>query len=281
MNILDAAVIQEYIRMCDDVWLLGWHERNAGNLTYRMDKDEVMECEAHFENHGEWVDMGVTAKNLSGEFFITTGAGKFFRNVSLDAKSNIGIVEIDETGKRYRVVWGLSDCRPTSEFPSHILNHSVKKDVTKGKNRIIYHAHPPAVISLTSILPLTAKDFSNALWRTITECPIVFPAGVGVVDWMMPGGTEVAELTGRLMNTFDAVVWAHHGMFVSGSSFDEAFGLMHTIEKSADIYIRTVSTGKDVLGSISDEQLCAVAKEFNLENFNYSLLESINRPPAP
>ncbi len=273
MSMLDASVIQDYIKMCDDAWQQGWHERNAGNLTYRMTEEEAEECSLYFDYDGEWIDMGVTAKNLAGEFFITTGAGKYFRNVEIDAENSFGIVEISEEGDSYRIVWGLSEGgKPTSEFPSHILNHSVKKEASGGESRVIYHAHPPAIISMTFILPLTSKDFTNVLWRTITECPIVFPAGVGVVGWMMPGGTEVAKLTSELMKTFDAVVWAHHGMFVSGPTFDLAFGLMHTIEKSADIYLRTLATGKPIMQNISDDELRAVAKEFKLENFNESLL---------
>ena len=275
MSVLDAAVVQEFIKMCDDAWQMGWHERNAGNLTYRMSEEDVTECEIYFNyDNDDWIELGVEAENLSGEFFIVTGTGKYFRNVDLDAENCIGIVELNDTGDAYRILWGLSDDGlPTSEFPSHILGHSVKKECTDDRNRIIYHAHPPAVISLTSILPLTAKDFSNVLWRTISECPIVFPKGVGVVEWMMPGGAEIAEKTSALMKTFDAVIWAHHGMFVSGETFDLAFGLMHTIEKSADIYLRAVSSGKPILQSISDKQLKSIAKHFDLTDFNQALLK--------
>lgn len=274
MDILDVKIIKDYIRMCDDGWQQGWHERNAGNLTYRMREDEVADCREYFVLDRPWVDMGVTGKNLAGEYFITTGAGKYFRNTVLDPENCIGIVEINHAGDGYRIVWGLSNGgRPTSEFPSHFLNHSVKKEATKGENRVIYHAHPPAVIALTFVLPLTEKAFNDALWRTITECPIVFPVGVGVVGWMMPGGVEVAKVTSELMKKRDAVIWAHHGMFVSGADFDLAFGLMHTVEKSADIVGRVFSMGKPVLQSISDDELRAVAVDFKLDNFNAALLE--------
>ena len=36
MAITDIEVMQHYIRMCGDGWDQGWHERNGGNLTYRM-----------------------------------------------------------------------------------------------------------------------------------------------------------------------------------------------------------------------------------------------------
>ena len=38
MGSLDIEIIKGFMRMCNDGWLQGWHERNGGNLTYRMRK---------------------------------------------------------------------------------------------------------------------------------------------------------------------------------------------------------------------------------------------------
>ena len=132
------------------------------------------------------VNMGVQADNLAGEYFITTGSGKFFRNVEPDPVHSIGIVEINDKGDSWRIVWGLEGgAKPTSEFPSHFMNHSVRKAATNGANRVIYHCHATNVIALTYILPLTDRDFTRALWQSATECPVVFPEGVGVCPWMV------------------------------------------------------------------------------------------------
>ena len=81
-TIYDVANVKGFIRMCNDGWLQGWHERNGGNLTYRMTEEDVAACRPFFdETPREWVNMGVQADNLAGEYFITTGSGKFFRNV--------------------------------------------------------------------------------------------------------------------------------------------------------------------------------------------------------
>ena len=204
--------------------------------------------------------------NLGGEYFITTGSGKFLRNVQGDPAHNIGIVEINGAGDRWRIVWGLEDgARPTSEFPSHFLNHSVRKAATGGVYRVIYHAHTPNLIAMTYILPLTARDFTRALWQSATECPVVFPGGVGVVEWMVPGGADIAVATSELMKRYDAAVWAHHGLFVSGPDFDTAFGLMHTIEKAAQIYMLALSAGGgEIRQTITDDNLRAIAKEFGV-----------------
>jgi len=263
LGIIDIPCIRSFIRCCEDGWLQGWHERNGGNLTYRMTFEEAKAARPYFHAPGEWTDMGVQDDTLAGQVFITTGSGRYLRNVPLDPAANMGIVEICEQGKAWRIVWGLEGGgRPTSEFPTHYMNHCIRASVTDSANRVIYHAHPPYIISMTFVVPQTARDFSRALWKSETECAVVFPQGVGVVPWMVPGGSRIAEATGALMKEYTAVVWAHHGLFASGRDFDEAFGLMHTIEQAAKIYMTARSTGLPVLSEITDRQLVEIETGF-------------------
>lgn len=267
MGILDVEIVKLYIRMCQDGWEQGWHERNGANLTYRMKAEEVDACRPFFNTPGEWVQMGVTGENLAGEYFLTTGSGKYFRNVQPDPTHSIGIVEINDKGDAWRIVWGLENgAKPTSEFPSHFMNHSVRVAATGGECRVIYHAHPANLIAMTYVLPLTARDFTRALWKSATECPVVFPGGVGVVPWMVPGGADIALATSELMKKYDAAVWAHHGLFCSGPDFDTTFGLMHTIEKAAQIWIPAQSAGQGkILQTIQDDELRAIVTEFGVQ----------------
>lgn len=265
-DMLKIPAVRGFIRMCDDGFRQNWHERNGGNLTYRLKKEEGDALLPYTDVPGEWHEMGVAAENLAGELFLTTGSGKYFRNVQDDPAHNIGLVEINAAGDGWRILWGLLDgAVPTSEFPSHFLNHSVRKAATDSKNRVIYHAHPANIIAMTYLLPLTARDFTRALWQSATECPVVFPGGVGVVEWMVPGGAEIAAATSECMKKFDAAVWAHHGLFVSGPDFDTAFGLMHTIEKAAEIYLLALSAGGGkIRQTITDENLRAIARDFGV-----------------
>ncbi|MFR9065923.1 MAG: hypothetical protein ACLVJH_02360 [Faecalibacterium prausnitzii] len=67
MGILDIDIVKGFMRMCNDGWLQGWHERNGGNLTYRMKEEEVAQCRPFFDPQPrEWVNMGVQADNLAG-----------------------------------------------------------------------------------------------------------------------------------------------------------------------------------------------------------------------
>ena len=66
------------------------------------------------------------------------------------------------------------------------------------------------------------------------------------------------------MEKYQAAIWAHHGLFVSGPDFDTTFGLAHTIEKSAEIYLKILSTGKDILQTITDDDLLAIEPDFHI-----------------
>lgn len=265
MKVLDAEFVQGFIRMANDGWEQGWHERNGGNLTYRIKKEEVESIKENF-NPGEWQPIGTSVPNLAGEYFLTTGSGKYFRNVILDPEDSLGIAEIDEDGENYRVVWGfVNGGRPTSEFPSHLMNHEVKKLATGGKYRVIYHAHTTNIIALTFVLPLSDEVFTRELWEMATECPVVFPSGVGVVPWMVPGGRDIAVETSMLMKKYDLAIWAHHGMFAAGEDFDLTFGLMHTAEKSAEILVKVLSMNPHKLQTITPDDFRHLAKDFNVE----------------
>lgn len=182
MSILDVKFVQGFIRMCDDGWKQGWHERNGGNLSYRIKPEEVEEVKQFFSQPGEWREIGTSVPQLAGEYFMVTGSGKYFRNVILDPQDSTCIIELDEKGENYRICWGMvNGGRPTSELPSHLMNHEVKKAASGGAHRVIYHAHTTNVIALTFVLPLKDEVFTRELWEMATECPVVFPSGIGVV----------------------------------------------------------------------------------------------------
>lgn len=271
MKFLEAEFVKGFIRMCDDGWNQGWHERNGGNLSYRVKKEEVELVKENFEPK-EWKPIGTSVPILANEYFLVTGSGKYFRNVILKPEDSICMIELDDKGENYRIVWGLvNGGRPTSELPSHLMNHEVKV-LVNPEYRVIYHAHTTNIIALTFVLPLKDEIFTRELWEMATECPVVFPSGIGVVPWMVPGGRDIAVETSKLMKEYDLAIWAHHGMFAAGFDFDLTFGLMHTAEKSAEILVKMLSMRSDKLQTITAQNFRDLAVDFNVtlpEKFLY------------
>ena len=98
MKILDSKFVQGFIKMANDGYLQGWHERNGGNLSYRLKADEVDMIRPRLNALGEWTPIGTEVPGLAGEFFLVTGSGKYFRNIIVDPEACLAIIELDEKG---------------------------------------------------------------------------------------------------------------------------------------------------------------------------------------
>ena len=265
MDMMDSRLAKDFIKICTDGYEQGWHERNGGNLSYRLRPEEVTQLSASWSTDRPWQNIGSQVSGLAGDHFMVTGSGKYMRNVGLDLEDSAGIIEVDETGTRYRIVWGLvNGGKPTSELPTHLMNLEVLK-ARDPEMRIVYHAHPANTVALTFVLPLDDEIFTREIWEMETECPIVFPEGIGVVPWMVPGGREIGVVTSEIMKTKKVAVWAHHGMFVCGHDFDETFGLMHTVEKSAEILVKVISMSERKLNTIQPQGFRDLQEPFSVQ----------------
>lgn len=70
--------------------------------------------------------------------------------------------------------------------------------------------------------------------------------------------------TSKIMEEYDVAIWAHHGMFCSGEDFDLTFGLMHTVEKAAEILVKKLSMSPDKLQTITTQNFRNLAKDFSV-----------------
>ena len=263
MKVTECSIIRDYIDMADEGWKQGWHERNGGNLSYRLQDDVVKTIKDEFSPR-DWSPIGASVPGLKNEYFVVTGTGRYFRNIARHPEESIGIIELDDKGENYRIVWGYEGGgRPTSELPSHLMNLEVKKSIDPDM-RIVYHAHTPALISLSFLMEASDEKYTRELWEMMPECAVVFPEGIGVLPFMVPGGEEIAIASSNKMKIYNLILWAHHGVFASGKTFDETFGLMHTAEKAADMLLRVMAAGGKKI-TMSDEDLRAIAKRYDLE----------------
>lgn len=261
---METKLTREFTKVCSDGFRQGWHERNGGNLSYRMKEEEVNEIRDCLNEQAEWREIGTEVPGLANEYFMVTGSGKYMRNVELDFDDSVAVIRLNEDGTKYKVVYGLvNGGRPTSELPSHLMNLEVLKN-RDAEMRVVYHAHPANIVALTFVLPLNDEIFTREIWEMETECPVVFPQGIGVVPWMVPGGKEIGIKTSEIMKTRNVAVWAHHGLFVCGHDLDETFGLMHTVEKSAEILVKVMSMSDRKLNTIQPQDFRDLQKPFNI-----------------
>ncbi len=259
-NILQAPFIEEMCEVTANMYRQGWDERNGGNVSYMLDEKEVAEY-LDLNKVIRTIPTGFQADELIGKIFIITGTGKYFKNVTKDPETNLGIVRIAKDGTTAELLWGYKDGGQfTSETPAHLMSHRARLAVDP-EHRVVVHTHPTYTIAMTTVCPADERELTRRLWKTHTESVVVFPDGVGVLPCMVGGTNEIGEMTAAKMKEYRVVVWTNHGIYGTGKTMDEAFGLVETIEKMAQIYMLTKG---QVVNEIPDEIVIGHAKRWNV-----------------
>ncbi len=261
-DVLTAPFVAEMKSTTANMYRLGWDERNGGNISYLLDENEVAEY-LDLENVVRAIPTGFVVPELVGKIFIVTGTGKYFKNVQSDPENNLGIIRIAADGTTAELLWGFADGgRFTSELPSHLMCHAARLRVDP-ENRVVMHCHPTHTLAMNYVHELDEKKFTHTLWEMCTECIVVFPDGVGILPWMLCGTNEIGEATAKKMNDFRLVVWAMHGIYGTGKTMDETFGLIETVEKAAQIYMLTAHLPRK--NTIKDSQMRELAEFFKVD----------------
>ncbi|WP_302371945.1 rhamnulose-1-phosphate aldolase [Enterococcus asini] len=262
IDILAAPFVQEMMNTTANLYRLGWDERNGGNISYLLDEEDVKPF-LDLDKVVREIPMIFDASKLAGRYFIVTGSGKYFKNVINAPSENLGIVRVAENGKSLDLLWGLeNDAVPTSELPSHFMSHIARLEVDP-ENRIIMHNHASHLLAMTFTHEMDEKAFTRTLWQMCTECLVVFPEGVSLLPWMVPGTNEIGEATAAKMKETRLVMWPQHGVYGAGKDMDEVFGLIETAEKAAQVYTYVCAQG-GVKQTISDADLWRLADAFGL-----------------
>lgn len=251
----------ETVRTLTNLYRLGWDERNGGNLSYLL-YDEDVEGYLNTDEVIREIPMSFDASEIAGRIFLVTGTGKYFKNVQYDPENNLGIVRIAKSGNVCELLWGFRDGgKFTSELPAHLMSHMtrLKKDPA---HRVVMHTHPTNTIAMSLILGPCEREFTRALWKMQTESIVVFPEGVGVLPWMVCGTNDIGIATAKKLEDTRLCVWTTHGIYGTGRDLDEAFGLIETVEKAAELYMLTV--GQERKNEIKDNELRDLAAVFGL-----------------
>ncbi len=256
-----AKFLQDFCDTTENMYRLGWDERNGGNISLLLCEEEVtpyVDVTKVIRN----IPLGFNAKALAGKYFLVSGTGKYFKNIKKDPENNLGLFRVSENGVDAELIWGYADGgKFTSEMPAHLMSHMARLSVDPT-NRIIMHTHPTNLLAMTYVHETTTKAFTETLWKMNTESIVVFPDGIEVLPWEVCGTNEIGEHTAEKIKTSRIVIWTMHGIYGAGRDFDEVFGLIETVEKACQLYMMTAHLPKTNM--LTNDNLRELIKRFNL-----------------
>ena len=201
--IRNTPFIREICETASNMYRLGWNERNGGNISYRVTKEEL--CGFTLPVIRE-IMLSTPFPGLAGEHFVITGTQKYFKNVEKDPENCLGLIRISADGTKGELLWGYADgSRPTSEITMHLGAHQTRMAIDPNQ-RVVVHAHPANLIAMTQLLEADEKKLTRALWGIMTECIVIFPDGVGMLDWALSSSDALGLRSAEKFRDFRILV---------------------------------------------------------------------------
>jgi len=98
-------LINEIKKTSGDMARRGWAESNGGNISLRLNEENYAFFN-EFQPKSEMIKLPMGMPEIAGERFLVTGTGRFLRNIEVFPEKNIGVIEIDNMGKNWQLLWG-------------------------------------------------------------------------------------------------------------------------------------------------------------------------------
>jgi rhamnulose-1-phosphate aldolase len=181
------------------------------------------------------------------------------RDLARRPMENGAVIRISDDGGGYEII-ADRPVIPTSELPSHLAIHNF--ELSRGKNyKAVLHTHPIDLVAMTHHPAFLEKDkLTYLLWSMIPETRAFCPRGLGIIPYKLPGSLELAEATIKELEDYDVVMWEKHGVCAVSENITEAFDMVDTLSKSAQIYLTAKSMGFEPEGiSLTDMEAMKVA----------------------
>mgnify|MGYP002744268651 CR=1 FL=1 len=196
------------------------------------------------------------------------GAFCRLRDVAGAPEANVSAFVVDDGGATG--TWYTHSQRayakPTSEFNSHLAVHNDQVEHRGVGVQAVIHAQPPYLVQLSHIKAIrSTKEFNRRILRWEPETIVQIPAGIEVLDFMVPGSQTLMENNVRALRDHVIVLWSKHGIMVrSDDSPLAAVDKVEYAETGAMYEVRNMMAGG--LGEgVTDAELRAVAEAFGVE----------------
>lgn len=258
------AEIDRVAEVAGYLWQKGWAERNGGNITVNV-TDFVDDAMRQLPSLGAPVAIGLTLPSLKGCWFYCKGTQKRMRDLARYPMQNGSLIRITPDCAHYEIV-ADEPVKPTSELPSHLAVHNYL--IGKGSPyRASLHTHPIELVAMSHNPEFLKKDvLTRLLWSMIPETKAFAPRGLGIVPYMLPSSTELADATIEAIDDdYDVVMWEKHGVFAVDTDIMSAFDQVDVLNKSANIYMCGRSMGF-VPGGMTPAQMQEISDVFHLAN---------------
>lgn len=254
-QVADVAEVAGYL------WQKGWAERNGGNITVNITEHVDDEIRA-MKPISKVFPIGSTLPHLKGTYFFCKGTNKRMRDLARWPMENGAVIRILDDCASYEII-ADNPVMPTSELPSHLAMHNYK--IGSGSDyKAALHTHPIDLVAMTHSKKFLEKDvLTYLLWSMIPETRAFCPRGLGIIPYAMPSTVELANATVEALAEYDVVMWEKHGVCAVGKDIMDAFDMVDTLSKSAQIYLTAKSMGFEPEGT-SMEDMIALGKAFNL-----------------
>lgn len=256
-----AKRIGEVAEVAGYLWQKGWAERNGGNISVNI--TDVIDDEIKaMKPISDAMPIGKTLPHLKGCYFFCKGTNKRMRDLARRPMENGSVIRIQDDGAGYVIV-ADNPVRPTSELPAHLSVHDYQVGTNSGYKAVL-HTHPIDLVAMTHNPDFLEKDkLTYLLWSMIPETHAFCPKGLGIIRYRMPGSVELADATVEMLKEYDVVMWEKHGVCAVSENIMEAFDMVDTLSKSAQIYLAAKAMGFEPEGtSMTDMEALKIA--FNL-----------------
>ena len=155
---------------------------------------------------------------------------------------------------------------PLPQPAPHLAVHDDTVERTGTNFHAVVHAQPPRLTYLSHIAEYRNEQYLNRrLLRWEPETIINLPAGIGALEFMLPGSAPLMAANVRSLRAHRIVVWAKHGVMArSDISVKRAVDRIEYAETAANYEYMDLLIGGRAEG-LSVDELRAVVTAFDVD----------------
>lgn len=244
---------------------IGAAEGAAGNLSVCF--REQLDLSPYFPRL-QMIDLPVSAPDLAGATVIVSGSGRRLRDIIDAPTAHLACISIEPGGQAGRMFTSPDGQfkRVTSEFNSHLAVHHAQMRSRDVKLHAVVHAQPVHLTYLSHLAKYQDEGYLNRhLLRWQPETIYIFPEGMGVLPFLLPGSAELTSESVLALAEHRLVIWSQHGVMArADDSIFDAFDLIEYAETAAHYEYLNLSAGS--LGEgLNLEQMRAICQHWNID----------------